>query len=129
MKTAMKFWLAGLGSAVVGAVVGALTVGIFMGWFMRYGYWVQARALGATQLAALSSLRAGDTDKAANVLELSLDSAVMVLGAELEDMPEAQRADAVALFRKVRTYRIQHGVQSRYAPVEATLNQFAGQAN
>jgi hypothetical protein len=128
MKYVIKPWLAGLGSAIVGAAVGALTVGYFMGWFMSYGVQTQALAYGKTHLVVLSSLRTGDTDRATRVLEMLLEGEVLTLGASMEDMPDAQRADTAALFQKVRIHRTQHGVRNKNEELESMLNEFLDQA-
>jgi hypothetical protein len=129
MKYVIKPWLAGLGSAIVGAAVGALTVGYFMGLFMSYGVQTQALAYGKTHLVVLSSLRTGDTDRATRVLEMLLEGEVLTLGASMEDMPDAQRADTAALFQKVRIHRTQHGVRNKNEELESMLNAFLDQAS
>jgi hypothetical protein len=62
---------------------------------------------GMTQLA-LESLRAGDTSRALEVLELELDASVVALGRLAKVAEHGDRDRATAILKMIRQYRYSH---------------------
>ena len=60
-----------------------------------------------TQLA-LESLRAGDTARALELLELELDASVVALGTLAKDVEPGDRDRATSTLRMIRQYRCTH---------------------
>jgi hypothetical protein len=74
------------------------------------------------RFAALNMLRAGETNRAAELLESQMDSEVIVLGAMIQDVPAAQRpADDIRLLTRLRDYRAAYPRKTSRPEIDQTV--------
>jgi hypothetical protein len=98
--------------------VATLLIGLVGGWFASahiYNYWIetymrnQAFVALSDRCRVLSQLHAGDTNRAFDTLETSLDGDILVFGSLIRDTPaDKRKPEDVRLLKAVRDYRAAH---------------------
>ena len=95
-----------------------LIIGLVAGWFASahvYNKWIESYMTSTSfvdlsdRYTVLSTLRAGDTNKASDLLESQMTGDILVFGSMIRDVPTDKRKPSdTRLLTRVRDYRTAH---------------------